>query len=764
MTEFSKTPSNQPLKPIAHVTYEDMRAQDLENHLVGVAEIAAGMAESFGAREWGYFAGLWHDTGKFRDDFQRYIRMASGYEKEKANGAPGRVDHSTAGALMALRELGNGLGRLLAYPIAGHHAGLPDWSAADGHIGTLEARIREGGRLLEESCPDFEMRAANHTLLREQLPGSGVQGLHLWIRMLYSCLTDAEFLDTEAFLQPEQSSERGAFPAIGALREKFESFIQQMTEQAQASELNCLRSEILAQCREKAMNSPGIYTLSVPTGGGKTLSSLAFALDHAVKYGKSRIVYAIPYTSIIEQTADVYRKIFGDVVIEHHSNLTNDMEEEGQYGWSRKRRLATENWDAPLIVTTNVQLFESLFAARSSRCRKLHNLVNSVVVLDEAQMLPPGFLQPIVDVIRLLSAQYGITFVLCTATQPALHTQKRGHDRMILRGLDSTTEIVKNPQELAGKLKRVQIHVPENLERGESWDALAEKISAHSTVLGIVNRRRDCRELHRRMPQGTIHLSAQMCGEHRSVVIAQIRQQLAQGKPLRVVSTQLIEAGVDVDFPVVYRALAGIDSIAQAAGRCNREGKLRCGDVFVFCPPEPAPRGLLRFGEETSRALLREDPKDFLSPEVFTRYFQFYYARVAESGNLDSKGIVDLLEKGASRGEIQFREAADRFRLMDEENSVSVLVPYANPLDTKKDSRILLARLRAGELHRGLMRQLQRYSVSVPLQVFKRLRQSNDIEEIIPEMYALCNETLYHHALGLLSEEQDSADSGTLYC
>jgi CRISPR-associated endonuclease/helicase Cas3 len=514
---------------------------------------------------------------------------------------------------------------------------------------------------------------------------------------------------------------------------------------------------VLRQCRAKAVGAPGIYTLTVPTGGGKTLSSLAFALEHALHHGKRRIVYAIPYTSIIEQTANVFRDIFGDAVLEHHSNL--DAKEE-----TAKSRLASENWDAPLIVTTNVQLFESLFAARTSRCRKLHNLVNSVVILDEAQLLPPEFLQPILDVMRLLTAHYGVTFVLCTATQPALGTRTDSCGKTWLRGFDDATEIVSGTEQLYEQLERVKVFLPEEWNTPGNWDEIADRIAQHPSVLAIVNTRADCRELHRRMPAGTVHLSALMCGEHRSFVIKRIKQRLANQENVRVISTQLIEAGVDVDFPVVYRALAGLDSIAQAAGRCNREGKQADkGKVVVFVPPKPAPRGLLRFGEDVCRRLLIGRPENPLTPEMFTRYFEHYYKKADKEG-LDKKGINRMLTADARDCHIQFRTAAENFQLIDEDGSVSIIVPYDNPDKPERDSRPRIARLRSGELHRGLLRELQRFTVTVRRYDFQRLEKAGELEEIVQGIWVLRNETAYHPDLGLLLEETGSRDPGGLYC
>ncbi len=750
------------LEPIAHILPEDLQVtHPLEQHLFAVSQMAAKMAAEFGAEEWGKLAGLWHDLGKYSNDFQSYIRSRSGFEAHLVDAVPGRVNHSSAGALYAEAEFKK-LGLVFAYLIAGHHAGLPDWFGDKTCGAALENRMKEGR---EKCLLQQALKAVPKAILQQQIPpqsavkkGDEFNGLHLWIRMLFSCLTDADFLDTEAFMNAGKCKLRGGYPELSMLLSQFNEAMETKTQKAVPSPINRLRADVLRQCRETATGEPGLYTLTVPTGGGKTLSSLAFALEHAIHRTKRRVIYAIPYTSIIEQTAEEFRKIFGNAVLEHHSNLDSEKD-------TSKSRLAAENWDAPLIVTTNVQLFESLFAARTSRCRKLHNVVNSVIVLDEAQLLPPDFLQPILDAMHLLIEHYGVTFVLCTATQPALETRRDGHGRTWLRGLDAATEIVPDTDELYAQLQRVEVTLPENLNVQGNWDEIADRIAQHPSVLAIVNTRADCLELHRRMPPGTVHLSALMCGEHRSYVInKKIKEPLKNGESVRVVSTQLIEAGVDVDFPVVYRALAGLDSIAQAAGRCNREGKQAGkGQVFVFVPPNLSPRGLLRFGEDACKIILHERPENPLTPDLFTRYFTHYYSKVGKDG-LDKHGIEKLLTQDARECKIQFRTAAEAFQLIDEDGSVAVIVPFANPEDPRHDSRPLIAQLRSEELDRWLLRKLQRFTVTVRKHDFLTLCNAGDLNEIAPDLWVLKNATAYHRDLGLLVGEKGNPDPGQLCC
>ena len=516
------------------------------------------------------------------------------------------------------------------------------------------------------------------------------------------------------------------------------------------------RNAVLQRCREQALCAPGVFSLEVPTGGGKTLSSLAFALTHAVKHGKHRVIYVIPYTSIIEQTADVFGAIFGrDAVVEHHSqaDTANDKSE------TATTRLACENWDAPLVVTTNVQLFESLFAARTSRCRKLHNLAASVIVLDEAQLLPPEFLQPILDTLRLLVEHYGVTLVLCTATQPVLTSTERFDKRHNLRGLAAPTPIVGERSTLFDALDRVAIEWPTDLQQPVELTTVARQMAQQDCALAIVNTRADAAALLAAVDAATgdraLHLSAAMCGEHRADVIADIRARLAAKRagtdlrPLRVVSTQLVEAGVDIDFPVVYRALAGLDSIAQAAGRCNREGLLPGkGHVEVFVRKVPAPLSGLRNGGQASRSTLGDARPVALRPEHFNTYFSNYYDGFASR---DARGIVeDLLNRGDMA--MKFRTAAKNFRLIDDEDQVSLIVPYASASPTAREVAPLIARLRAGDSDRGLLRGLQRFIVQVRQRAADTWQQRRDIEEVLPGLFILNNALLYDHGLGLLRD------------
>ena len=738
------------LRPIAHAAQDADGAwrdpHDLAAHLAGVAAVAACHARKFGAEDWAHLAGLWHDLGKYRPRFQSYIRKVSGFDFEPdahIKGETGRAPHSTAGAILACDRFGEA-GRVLAYLIASHHAGLYDWNSQNS---SLEYRLQqedsrnELNEALAENPPASILDHGAFAPDLRAIPG-GKDGFALWVRMLFSCLIDADRLDTEAYMDAGKSAQRGDWPNLQTLLEQFDVFMANKTAASDLTPVNQLRADILHQCREKAHEAPGLFSLTVPTGGGKTLSSMAFALEHAKRFRKHRIIYVIPYTSIIEQTADTFRDIFDDAVIEHHSNAETDPDKE-----NHKSHLACENWDAPIVVTTNVQFFESLFASKTSRCRKLHNIVDSIVVLDEAQLLPPEFLQPILDMLNLLTKHYGVTVVLSTATQPALSTREYFDARNNMRGLENVREIMDDPDALYAKLARVKVRLPADWNTSVSWDALADEIKQHDSVLTIVNRRKDARELWDLMPEGTLHLSALMCGEHRSQIIQQIKARLKNGIPTRVVSTQLVEAGVDVDFPVVYRALAGLDSIAQAAGRCNREGRLGQGEVVVFVPPKPAPPGLLRKGEDACRSVLHAHTGKPLERALFARYFEKLY----HACDLDAQDIGELLKVDGQTLAVNFRTAAEKFKLIQDEDSAPVIVRYCglDGQDKTVDGLLGVLRSRSDSPKRGLLRKLQRYIVNVHRRDAMKLLSQGDIEEAMPGLYVQVSDWLYHSDLGL---------------
>jgi CRISPR-associated endonuclease/helicase Cas3 len=677
----------------------------LDKHLRDTAEKARQFAEPWGAGEWAWNAAWLHDIGKADSAFQGYLRRCNGLDDSEYDS--GKVNHSSAGAACAKDRLKDP-GQILAYLVAGHHAGLPDWYPADTGNAALEIRLGEGRENLKriQSAAD-EVLTKLRPLTR---PPAFVKppNFHLWARMLFSCLVDADCLDTEKFMEEEKSGQRGQFPKLDSLAVPFFQALEKLERDAKKTPVNTIRAEIRRACEEKAVMPKGMFSLTVPTGGGKTLSAMAFALRHALKHGQQRVIYVIPYTSIIEQTGQTLASIFErENVVEHHSNLSPEKE-------TLRSQLAADNWDAPIIVTTNVQFFESLYAAKPSRCRKLHNIVNSVVILDEAQLLPPELLTPCVDVMNDLVRNYGVTLVLATATQPALPK------------LDPPTEIIPKELNLYERLKRIEFKFPASLHEPTDWKSLATRLQQHDRVLCVVNTRRDCHDLFTLMPEGTIHLSALMCGAHRSEVIAEIKQRLKDEQPIRVISTQLVEAGVDIDFPVVYRALAGLDSIAQAAGRCNREGKLndtgKLGEVHVFVPPKPAPRGLLLKGENTTRELCSLPEFDPSQPDDFTRYFRLFYSRVNDTGSR----FYDLLVKDVNpKMYVQFRTAAQEFKLIDDQAQQPIIVRY-------KDSEQWLAQLRFAGPTREIMRALQRYTVNLPTRMVSAMLADGRLMEIEP--------------------------------
>jgi CRISPR-associated endonuclease/helicase Cas3 len=714
----------------------------LEDHLLSVARLSGEFAALLDARSWGELAGLWHDLGKYQAAFQKYIASASGLDRHIE--APGRVKHAIAGAIHAAGVHG-GYGQLLAYLIAGHHAGLPDWYPGEAGGAALSQELRAERSTLAQAIAGGsppEILAPDITLT-----GPGIHraaDLHFWLRMLFSCLVDADFLDTEEFMADGRAELRGGFPEVPALCEAFSRHMASHFMIADTP-VKRLRGEILASCIERASLPPGLFSLTVPTGGGKTLASLGFALQHAQQHGLRRIIYVIPYTSIIEQTADVFRGVFADLepmpVIEHHSNLEAAKE-------TAMSRTACENWDAPIVVTTNVQFFESLYAVRPSRCRKLHNIANSVVILDEAQLLPPEHLAPVLDALRQLTEHYRVSVVLSTATQPELHkTRKDAFGRVQLQGLGEARELAPDPALLYRELERVRVTLPESAQQRCSWPRVAAEVAAHERVLCIVNRRDDAAALWSLLPAGALHLSARMCGAHRAAVIATIRHRLAANEPVRVVSTQLVEAGVDLDFPVVYRAMAGLDSIAQAAGRCNREGRLpNKGRVIVFNPPKPSPSGLLLKAEQAAEIVLASSSGQPLAPHHFAAYFDHFYGGV---NSYDKEGVLDLLQKDADRGQIQFRSAAQSFRLIPDEGQCPVMVAWG-------DGRELIELLKQIGPHRELMRKLQRHSVSLYEYQWKRLLASGDLAWH-KDFLIQTSDTLYDPALGLLPEIPDYA-------
>jgi CRISPR-associated endonuclease/helicase Cas3 len=715
----------------------------LRHHLEDTARLAEIFTSKFHSGAWGKAAGLAHDAGKGRLQWQEYLKLKSGYDEEaQLEGKKWRIPHAIHGAELAEQAFGKVIGRILAYCIAGHHAGLPDWSSAEG---TGQASLQYQKSLVRdldeiESWITDKVRNAKPS----QPPWKFTNGLDLslWIRMLFSSLVDADFLDTENYMEQDRGQTRGGYCSIAELLERFNKFIQELDEKSANTKVNEIRRKIRAKCVQMAKESLGVFSLTVPTGGGKTLSSLAFALEHAKIHQLNRIIYVIPYTSIIEQNADVFRAAIGeDQVIEHHSSVDDDEA-------TIKSRLAAENWDAPLIVTTSVQFFESLFAAKPSRCRKLHNIAGSVIVLDEAQLVPVEFLAPILEALQLLVDRYRVSIVISTATQPAFKERMVGE--RAFKGLKDIKEIIGDEEEVAElyqSLIRNKIQFPDDLLAITSWEEISEELKQYEQVLCIVSDRKSCRDLHRLMPSGTYHLSALMCGQHRSDIIDEIKQKLKNREPVRVISTQLVEAGVDLDFPVVYRALAGLDSIAQAAGRCNREGKMpQLGKVIIFNPPRKAPMGILRKAAETTRSIVTAEEHVLTKNEIFEKFFSELYWK---ANSLDKEGICTLLNpfhNEAKECSIFFRTAASKFKIIDDTKQKTIFVRFG-------EGDRLIELLRSMGPDRWLMRKLQRYTVTIYNYDFNELRRRGVIEEIYPELFILSTRMDYSKETGLLVDE-----------
>ncbi|WP_280550348.1 CRISPR-associated helicase Cas3' [Halomonas sp. 11-S5] len=714
--------------------------QTLAGHLETVGRLAAERADRFGAAAWGEAAGLLHDVGKYTLPFQRRLE-----------GSPERVDHSTAGAHIAIEKYPH-VGHLLAYLIAGHHAGLangrdmgkrtPLQNRLEADLSSLDMVWHQELALPSELVPPqhFEWR-------RERFHFQ----LAFLARMVFSCLVDADFIDTEAFYAVHEKGvplARGGGPPLDVLRDALDQHLA--TFQAD-SDVNRLRGEILSHVRAKAELPPGLFSLTVPTGGGKTLASLAWALDHAITHGMDRVIYVIPFTSIVEQNAAVFREALGEhgkaAVLEHHSAF--DAGSQRDRHTIDKLRRDSENWDMPIVVTTAVQFFESLFAAKTSRCRKLHNIASSVVILDEAQTMPLPLLRPSVAALDELALNYRTSVVLCTATQPAL-AETNDTERSFAGGLRGLRELAPEPERLYRQLERVSVRHIGTLDD----EALRDELLATEQVLCIVNNRRHARALFESIADrpGAYHLTTSMYAVHRRRVLDEIRRILKAGEPCRVISTSLIEAGVDVDFPRVLRAEAGLDSIAQAAGRCNREGRRRASDsevaIFATANDDWAPPSELKQFAQASVEVLRHHGEAPLSLVAIEAYFRLLYWQQGPQ-RLDRHGLLKLVEDGRLEG-LPFDTLEQKFRMI-ENNQRAVIIP----VDKDGIARAALRQLAYAEGVGGIARKLQPYTVQVPQQGFAALERVGAIAAIEPDKFGdqfmvLINEDLYDcKALGL---------------
>ncbi|WP_130471585.1 CRISPR-associated endonuclease Cas3'' [Candidatus Magnetaquicoccus inordinatus] len=754
----------------AHFDPLNNRAEPLfdgtSSHALQVAHLAARFAESMipaqhsslqlVAREAARMLGLWHDLGKASAHFQHYLHaVGDPHNLEKQ----GRIDHSSAGAQHSASTIPF-FGTLLAFAIAGHHTGLPDWHGDSE--GTLKKRLHKKTTPWQANTPaELLVGDRLQQVTRQMTLPPDPFAIAFLLRMLFSCLTDADLLATEAFLDPQRTSQRHPpLPSMAQLVGHLERYLAERFAQSEG-EVNRQRQNIASFCRQAADLPPGFFSLTVPTGGGKTLSVLRFALHHAQIHGMQRVISAIPFTSIIEQNAQIYRTLFNPlgegILLEQHAHLDPDDPE------TMRNRLAAENWQAPLIVTTNLQFFESFFAARPGRCRKLHHIARSVIVLDEAHALPIALLQPALALLKELVSRYGCTVVLCTATQAALQ-----HSQEFSIGLKEVREIIPDPVALHQALQRVQVRQCGTLSLLET----AQRMAALSQVLAIVNSRHHARELFGTLQTLTadreeiFHLSASMVAQHRLAVLTAIKERLQTGRSCRVVSTTLVEAGVDLDFPVVYRALAGLDSIAQAAGRCNREGSMvERGETLIFLPQEShfANEGALKQAADHAWEIMQlpsyqENP---LSLAALEHYFRLHYWQQGGShGNgWDQKNIRSCFQLGSTKEPFlfHFRTAAALFQMTD-----SPQIPIIVAFDaTARHELDLLQRLNKPEaslLHTA-SRRLQPYIVTINAQEYQTLTNLLAVTTVHERFNVLLQPELYYCSLtGLrLPEEEQEA-------
>lgn len=701
---------------LAHgATDEHPEGQSIEAHLKGTGELAETFAAEFGAAANGKLCGLAHDIGKYSDEFQ--LRLRGGK----------KVDHATAGAIECFKIKA----AFEAVCVIGHHSGLPNVGHKDAD--TTESQTFFGRKLRAEQggIPDYRKNWNGHIALPQDYfrPSGRGFATAFYIRMLYSCLVDADYIDTETFMNGDAG--RGNYEPLSALCDKLTAYISKWNNPTR--EIDILRQKILNSCIEKASAPRGIFSLTVPTGGGKTVASMAFALNHAAANSMKRIIYVIPYTSIIEQNAKVFRDILGqENVVEHHSSVSYELSENADE-LEYRSALATENWDAPVIVTTAVQFFESLYANRSSKCRKLHNIANSVIIFDEAQMIPSNNLRPCVAAIAELVRAYNATAVLCTATQPAI-------DEMLLEysKKESVVELCPDVDGMFEKFRRTSFEKEGRL----TTDELVSRLESQQQVLCIVNTRKFAQEVYEALPsEGRFHLSTLMCPVHRKQKLDEIRERLKSGKTCRVVSTSLIEAGVDVDFPRVFREMAGLDSILQAAGRCNREGKRSAeSSIVTVFESENKVNKLIAVNRDAAEETVR----DWTQPNTTSTIERYFKAYRDFLRNDDKSGVITASEKGISGCGLPFEWIAKEFKLIDQ-NTFTVYISVG-------EGKELISRLREGERSRELYRKAGMYSVSIYENHFNALINAGAAEPFGEDAAFLTDCSLYSDEKGLSTD------------
>lgn len=666
----------------------------LADHLASVSKIAKEFLQGRNGAEEAALAGLLHDLGKYGDRFQARL-----------HGKDQGLDHWSQGAWVALAEHG---AIAAALAIQGHHVGLQrastdalrrmnPQSLIQNHPFGLDLSDSDYTRLKQRAEADgLLIETPSQTTLAQKNGMAQAISAMLDVRLLFSCLVDADFLDTESHFEGDAQGKR--FRPEGPKLDASAALAALDVHMATLRGANGAQVAV-QQARETIWNAvihasqaePGTFTLTAPTGSGKTLAMLKFALEHAKKHGLKRIVLAVPFLTVIEQTAHIYRTVFNafpnNFVLEHHSLAGQGAEAEqrdAEGASERQRRLLAENWDAPIVLTTNVQLLESLFSNRPSSCRKLHNLMDSVILFDEAQSLPQHLAIPTLAALSHLSVAYRSTVVFATATQPAFDTLHEAVTKHALRGWQPIEAVPEHPA-LFTALKRVKVYWPEPGEK-RMWSQLADDLRDIDQALVVVNLKRHALALLNELTgtESVFHLSTNLCAEHRRAVLDKVRDQLAAGRPCRLVSTQCVEAGVDVDFPMVFRAMAPVESIAQAAGRCNREGRLNeqglLGDVVVFEPDEEEgwrkrfPTHSYYQATQVTQTLLKlhNNNLDINNPEVFRAYYhRLYNLNDPASQNADLTRAIQ---------ELDFEEIAKAYRLITQD-AIQVLVPWADRYD-----------------------------------------------------------------------------------
>lgn len=697
----------------------------MRDHLTAVARRAEELGRACGGEELARrakAAGLLHDLGKYRDEFQKLLR-----------GELSKAPHSIYGAAVAYA---NANATDVSFAVAGHHAGLPDKTVLGDRLREAKPELILLWERAVLDCPELLHCFASGDPLLAQLTGISQLSFEVHCRMLLSCLVDADRSDTaqHAGENPTPPKPLNASELLSRLR----NFVASRASTISEGAVKSARQVVLGDCIAATERPGPFFSLTVPTGGGKTLSAMAFALRRAeLRPSTRRIIVVIPYLSIIEQNAEVYREALQADVLEHHSAAFGQDDAEDGYE-PAYARAARENWDAPLIITTSVRFFETLFSNHPRELRRLHNIANSIVILDEVQTLPREFLDATLSMLRELGERWGVTFVFSTATQPAFETRdEENTDRDPRWPPGTLSEIITDVPVLFQGLKRV-----ETLWRDEpiTWETAATELCMAEQALVIVNTRKQAKGLAQSIAlrgRDVMHLSTNLCPAHRREILAKIREELGTGRPCLVVSTQLVEAGVDLDFPVVWRALGPLDSIAQAAGRCDREGKLTAqlgrpgGKLVVFCPSDGGmPGGAYKHGATLTEAMLQSGSLEWDSPALIKTYFDRLYA-----GAGDPKKVQNM------RMNLRFQDVADTVKWIDE-STYPVLVPY----DSK--AKGLIEAVRYGGVNLQRFRLAQSYTVNLRHQDFERARSIGSIYEISKGVWA-CPEGLYDDTWGI---------------